>query len=827
MVRTRGLLVVLLLAIAVAASLDHRLAGQGAVTLGGPLPGPLPLLPADNWWNADISQAPVDDASAGFIDYIQAFGRRRLHPDMGGSDGEGGIYGMPYIVVPGSQPLEPVTFVAYGDESDSGAPGRPPGYPIPLAARTTPGWIEGGAPGGGTQGDRHLLIVDRDNRFLFELWATRWNASAGRWEAGSGAVFPLDTNLRRPDGWTSADAAGLAILPGLIRYDEVYGPDPIRHAFRVTVRATNGHVFPASHTAGSTTAALPMGARLRLKASTDLSAFPAPLRKIFQAMQTYGLIVADNGSDMFIQGTNDARWDMDVMLPAFRSLHADDFEVIELGWTPEIVDEDGDALPDAWEVRFGLDPTETGGDNGADGDPDGDGLTNAQEHERDSHPRGFRVRYFAEGLTSSQFSTRVALLNPGDAPASVLLRFLPPTGEVVTHHVAVGPRRRATVDAATVAGLGATAFSTIVESDALIVADRTMTWTGQGAGSHAESGLVEPSLVWYLAEGATVGPFQLFYLLQNPGPLDAAVRVTYLRPVPRPPVERTYRVPAESRVTIWVDEEASDLASTDVAARIESTNGVPIIVERAMYMNAGGVTFRAGHNSAGILSPDVNWFLAEGATGDYFDMFVLIANPNTSAAAVTARFLRSDGAVVTRTYTVAARSRFNIWVDFADPLLADAAVSVEVTSTNNVPIIVERAMWWPGSSATWFESHNSPGATEAGPSWALADGEVGGARDTETYLLVANTSSVAASVRVTLLFEGGAPVSKTFSVMPSSRFSVDVGAEFPEAAGRRFGAVVESLGSPATPIVVERAMYWNVNGVGWSAGIDSLATPLP
>src|SRR5207244_11664195 len=131
-------------------------------------------------------------------------------------------------------------------------------------------WIEGGLAGDdpNADGDLHLLIVDRDNRILYELYALRW--TGGRWEAGSGAAFPLDSNARRPDGWTSADAAGLAILPGLIRYDEAFGAEPIRHAFRFTVRSTNGYVFPASHDAGSASGALPMGARLRLTARKDL-----------------------------------------------------------------------------------------------------------------------------------------------------------------------------------------------------------------------------------------------------------------------------------------------------------------------------------------------------------------------------------------------------------------------------------------------------------------------------------------------------------------------------------------------------------------------------
>jgi hypothetical protein len=300
---------------------------------GGELPGPLPLFPPTNWWNTDITSAPVDPNSTAFINFIGA--TRGMHPDFGGDSGEpdSPIYGMPYVVVRGTQPLVPVTF-DYDDESDLGAPGRPPGYPIPEEAKTQQKWIEGGLAGNDpdAEGDRHMLIVDRDHRILYELFALRWTGS--RWEAGSGATFPLDSNTRRPETWTSADAAGLAILPGLVRYDEVYGPDPIRHAFRFTVQRTNGYVWPASHRAGDTAGALPMGARLRLKASVDLSGYPPPLRKIFQAMKTYGLIVADNGSNMYVSGVYDTRWDNDVLNPAFAAIKAGDFEVIQLGWQP-------------------------------------------------------------------------------------------------------------------------------------------------------------------------------------------------------------------------------------------------------------------------------------------------------------------------------------------------------------------------------------------------------------------------------------------------------------------------------------------------------------
>jgi hypothetical protein len=301
--------------------------------VNGPLAG-RQVFPATNWWNQDISAAPVDPRSAQLIDWIS--GRtatnttavRRLHPDFGPHP-----YGIPYVVVSGDQTRVAPAFVDYGDESDSGAPGLP-GYPIPDEARTQPTYIEGGVAGGGNSGDRHLLLVDRDRWLLYELYATRWNTSQSRWEASSGAVFDLNRNDRRPEGWTSADAAGLAVFPGLIRYDEVSSSAEITHAFRVTTRATNGYVWPASHRAGSNVSAPPLGTRLRLKASRNISGFSPEIQRIFRAMKRYGLIVADNGSDMYISGTMDARWNNDVLNPAFRSLTADDFEVVELGWRP-------------------------------------------------------------------------------------------------------------------------------------------------------------------------------------------------------------------------------------------------------------------------------------------------------------------------------------------------------------------------------------------------------------------------------------------------------------------------------------------------------------
>jgi len=281
------------------------------------------VFPTDNWWNLDVSRAPIDSNSANYINFI---GRSKQgHPDFAAPP-----YGVPYYSVSGSQTRVPVTFVDFGSESDPGINGEA-GYPIPDNAKSQAHYIEGDTPGGGSGGDDHMIIIDRDKWLLFELYQAYWNQSRQRWEAGSGAIFNLATNGRRPEGWTSADAAGLAIFPGLVRYDEAVA-GTIKHAFRTTVRSTNGYVWPASHQAGGTSGALPLGARLRLKASKDISGYPSYIQNIFQAMKTYGLIVADNGTDMYVTGTMDSRWNNFELNPAFKDLTPADFDVIQLGW---------------------------------------------------------------------------------------------------------------------------------------------------------------------------------------------------------------------------------------------------------------------------------------------------------------------------------------------------------------------------------------------------------------------------------------------------------------------------------------------------------------
>lgn len=484
-------------------------------------------------------------------------------------------------------------------------------------------------------------------------------------------------------------------------------------------------------------------------------------------------------------------------------------------------DSDGDGLPTAYEVGFGLNP----GVNDASLDPDGDGRTNLQEYQANSHPRGFNTSLFAEGATGAFFSTRLALVNPTAMPAHTLISFQKVDGTVVSYPLLVPSHTRRTIDADQISGLESAEFSVVVESDISIVTDRTMTWGTQTAyGSHAETAL--PSATpgpWFLAEGSTVGNFQLFYLVQNPSAANAIVDITFLRPAPAAPLTKSFSVLAHSRTTIWINQ-LPELAATDVSGIVTSRGGVPIVVERSMYLTVGGQLLKAGQESAGLTQPSTTWYLAEGATGPFFDEFVLIANPDTRAATVEATYLLPTGATVVRTYHVAAKSRLSVWVDVEHVLLADTAVSTTLRSTNGVPVLVERAMWWPGTATTWQEGHASAGATQTGATWVLADGESGGPFATQTYVLIGNVSARAGTALVTLYFEDGTSASRTFNLPASSRFNVDIAAAFPAAAGRRYGAVIESLGPTPTDLVVERAMYGNALGQTWAMGSAALAT---
>ena len=270
--------------------------------------------PSDSLWNTDISSAPVDTNSAAIINFIG--GSVSVHPDFGAGLYQGSSMGIPYLVVGAQQSPVPINFTAYGDESDPGP------MPVPVTAP-----IEGyPVPG---NGDRHVLVLDNTNCWLYELYSSYPNSTS--WAAGSAAVWDLTADEQRPLTWTSADAAGLPIFPGLARYDEV-AAGQINHALRFTLQSSRAaFVPPASHWAANSTNALaaPMGMRLRLKASYDISTFSASNQVILAALKKYGMIMADNGSSMYISGAPDDRWNNDD-LHLLSNVRASDFEVVQM-----------------------------------------------------------------------------------------------------------------------------------------------------------------------------------------------------------------------------------------------------------------------------------------------------------------------------------------------------------------------------------------------------------------------------------------------------------------------------------------------------------------
>jgi hypothetical protein len=278
----------------------------------GPTLEGCPVFPDNNIWNTPVDQLPVDPQSQNYINTIGP--NLHLHPDFGSGTWNGFPIGIPYNVVPGTQVKVPVVF-QYSGESDAGP------YPIPSNPL-----IEGDP----TQGDRHILILDRDHCLLYELFSAM--KENGSWYAGSGAIFDLNANNLRTADWTSADAAGLPILPGLVRYAEVASGE-INHAVRFTVQHTrNAYLWPARHQASnSTNPAYPaMGQRFRLKASFDISGFPTQIQVILRALKKFGMIVADNGSNWYISGVPDPNWNNDMLVNQLSKVPGSEFEAVDI-----------------------------------------------------------------------------------------------------------------------------------------------------------------------------------------------------------------------------------------------------------------------------------------------------------------------------------------------------------------------------------------------------------------------------------------------------------------------------------------------------------------
>lgn len=499
-------------------------------------------------------------------------------------------------------------------------------------------------------------------------------------------------------------------------------------------------------------------------------------------------------------------------------------------------DADRDGIDDAWAAMFGLQSLAPDV-RGPFGDPDGDGRTNAQEFRDGTHPLAGPVAYFGEGANGF-FATRLDFLNEQDTAVPLAIRFLRADGTTVSTVVSVQAHRTVSLDTTSLPGLAGQEFATVVEATRQVPAVRTMTWpaVGEAYGSHAERAVDSPRTQWYFAEGATTR-FDLFFLIANPSTDRAAVvRVDYLRQ-DGAAVTRRYDVPPATRFTIWVNQEPG-LDMAELGAVVTCENAVPVLAERAMYTRGDTPIFAAGHAAAGEPAPARRWTFAEGSTSDYFETFISVINPGDTDMVVDAQVRLQDGSTsggpLHLVRVVPAKSRRTLWLDQemseeGVALGGQHGISVELSS--DADFVAERAMWWPGSSATWHESHVAAGFTEApAAQWRLAGAEylanpAGGDPIVQTYVLVANVGASSEDVDVTVYFSDREPLMRSVLVPPQSRVSVPLSdlVTGDGATTLRAGVTVAAR-SPAAQLYAEQATYGSTSLARWARGAVARGT---
>jgi subtilisin-like proprotein convertase family protein len=423
---------------------------------------------------------------------------------------------------------------------------------------------------------------------------------------------------------------------------------------------------------------------------------------------------------------------------------------------------------------------------------------------------------FAEGATGGFFTTDIALANPTSTDAPVTFDFLPEGGAPVTTTRAVNALAPLTLTLNPL--VPNAAVSTVVHSTSGVplAAERTMIWDSTGYGGHGGSA-APPARVWLFAEGSQ-GYFNTYFLLANDTTTDANVTIDFLMEGGGS-IPYLVTVPAKRRKTIFAGEIPA-LVNQSFATTLISDQ--PIIAERAMYL-PGPRVFEGGHESAGVNAASTHWFLAEGATGAFFDCFVLLSNPSMSFPAhVTLTYLLPDGQTIPQSIVIPALARYTINIATVDPRLASADVSTTIVS--DIGIVAERAMYWPNGPGGWHEGHNSFGITETGLHWGLADGRMGGPRAYQTYILLANPNPYPAEVLVRFL-KPGVNVTRTYTLNAHSRQSLSANAEAAALGEGAFGVDIQVLNYQ--PIAVEKAMYWNSGAEVFAGGTNVTATRLP
>lgn len=444
-------------------------------------------------------------------------------------------------------------------------------------------------------------------------------------------------------------------------------------------------------------------------------------------------------------------------------------------------------------------------------------------------PPDYRTWFLAEGATGSFFDLYILIANPNSTPADIKITYLLPQGSTapLPQTFTIPGTSRKTVHVNAIPGLENTAVSAVVDctNDLPIVVERTMLWPGAGKwlAGHNSVGVTAASTHWFLAEGAA-GFFDDFVLIANPDPVHAAeVKVRFLLDLGRSPVTKTYTIPPATRYNIWVNNDFPQLTGTSFSTDVESTNGIGVVVERAMYW---GQNWKGGHESAGIAALSNDWYFAEGFTGSnpsigQFSTWILLANPDTTQTAnVQATYFRDDGTTVPASYQVPPSGRLTIYAN-AVTGLQDSAFSTHLHS--DIPIASERAMYW-GPGGTWVEGHDTSGVTAPSTKWGFAEGTSENGFD--TYILVNNPDPSPITVHATFMLEDGTGITKDYKVPAQSRFNIVPG-QWPELWGRRYATFLESTCAapgPCLPFVAERAVYW---GASYYGGHSSAGVPWP
>jgi len=724
------------------------------------------VFPADNIWNADISALPVHPRSAQWLTSM-ASATTLLHPDFGGPP-----YGFPVTIVDNSHPTVPVAF-QYASESDPG--------PYPVGADTA---IESGS-------DHHALIVNKDTCTLYELFDLAGSGSA--WTAGSGAIFPLGSNALRPSGWTSADAAGLPLLPGLVRWDEVQA-GAITHAIRFTAQQSDtSFLWPARHQAGTATnpSLPPMGARFRLKAGYDISSFSASAQVILRAMQHYGLILADNGSNWYFSGTEDASWP-DALLSELKTIPASQFEAVD-------------------ESSLMVDPNSARTAAGC-----GNAAVSTGPAPTPTATTSF---YFAEGYTGAGFTECLSLFTPhAGGPAQIDYQLA--GGSHLSQLVALSAGQVTTVNVNAAVGPDQEVATRVILPAAGVV-ERTMHFTtGSWHGSTDLVGVNQPATEWDFAEGSTLAPYSEYVTLQNPNASAVAATLSYFLDSGAHPVKQL-SLAANSRTT--VEMASGDLGGenpcrpgaggtcgvgpghTGVSVRV--TAGAPIVVERPMYVNNysfGAGAIRDGHDAFGANSASLRWDFAEGTTLNGFTEYLTVANPGLNGAHVSIRYLDGSGVTTTRSLLVAGQTRSTILVNDPTQGVGPGVTGVSAQVSADQPIVAERPMYMVHNFGTGpvAGAHDVMGIAALGTRFGFAQAST--APGENDYLTIENQNAMAANVTITY-YPAGAPITRTLVVPATTRHTVLV---FQTAEGPGLG--IGSMGivvAADQAVLVEKPTY--------------------